>query len=126
MAIERAEVVDYIKNLSVMELSELIKELEDTLGVSAAAPMAVATGPAAVEAEEAEEQTEFDCELLAIGDKKIQVIKALREIDKSLGLKEAKTLAESAPAKILEGAEKADCEAAKEKLEAAGAVVEIK
>ena len=127
MAIERAEIVEYIKNLSVMELSELIKELEETLGVSAAAPMAMMAGPAATDAaEEAEEQVEFDLELLAIGDKKIQVIKALREIDKSLGLKEAKTLAESAPAKILEAAEKADCEAAKEKLENAGAVVEIK
>ena len=131
MAIERADVVEYIKNLSVMELSELIKELEDELGVSAAAPMMVGAAPGAAAAagapeEEAEEQTEFDVELIAIGDKKIQVIKALREIDKNLGLKEAKTLAESVPAKVLEGASKEDAEAAKGKLEDAGASVEIK
>ena len=129
MAIERANVVEYIKNLSVMELSELIKELEDTLGVSAAAPVAMGVMPgaaAAAPAEEAEEQTEFDVELLALGEKKIQVIKALREIDKSLGLKEAKTLAESVPTKILEGGSKEEAEAAKEKLENAGGTVEIK
>ncbi len=131
MAIERAEVVEYIKNLSVMELSTLIKELEEELGVSAAAPMMVgampgaAAGPAEA-AEEAEEQTEFDLELIDVGDKKIQVIKALREIDKSLGLKEAKTLAESCPAKVLEGASKEECEAAKAKLDDAGASTQIK
>ena len=130
MAIERADVVEYIKNLSVMDLSELIKELEDELGVSAAAPVAMgmvpgAAGGAAL-AEEAEEQTEFDVEVLALGEKKIQVIKALREIDKSLGLKEAKTLAESVPAKVVEGATKEEAAAAKEKLENAGATVEIK
>jgi large subunit ribosomal protein L7/L12 len=127
MAIERADVVEYVKNLSVMELSELIKELEDELGVSAAAPMmaaAPAAGAAAVEEEE--EQTEFDVEVTTVGDKKIQVIKAFREIDKSLGLKEAKTLAESVPAKILEGATKEEADAAQEKLEGAGATVEIK
>jgi len=128
MAIERADVIEYIKNLSVMELSELIKELEEVLGVSAAAPMAMGMMPAAgpADVEEEEEQVEFDLELQALGDKKIQVIKALREIDKSLGLKEAKTLAEAAPTKVLEAATKEECEAAKEKLEAAGAVVEIK
>jgi|ETNmetMinimDraft_30_1059905.scaffolds.fasta_scaffold08659_2 large subunit ribosomal protein L7/L12 len=128
MAIERADVVEYVKNLSVMELSGLIKELEDELGVSAAAPMMAAAMPAAGGAavEEEEEQTEFDVEVTTVGDKKIQVIKAFREIDKSLGLKEAKTLAESVPAKILEGATKEEAEAAKEKLEGAGATVEIK
>ncbi len=130
MAIERADVVDYIKNLSVMELSELIKELEDELGVSAAAPVMAAAvpgaGAAAAVAEEEEEQTEFAVEVTTVGDKKIQVIKAFREIDKSLGLKEAKTLAESVPAKILEGVTKEEAEAAKEKLEGAGATVEIK
>jgi len=131
MAIERADVIEYIKNLSVMDLSELIKELEDVLGVSAAAPVAMGMVPGAgagagAAEEEAEEQTEFDVEVLAVGEKKIQVIKALREIDKSLGLKEAKTLAESVPAKVLEGATKEDAEAAKEKLENAGATVEIK
>ena len=129
MAIERADVIEYIKNLSVMDLSELIKELEDELGVSAAAPVAMGMVPgaaAAAPAEEAEEQTEFDVEVLALGEKKIQVIKALREIDKSLGLKEAKTLAESVPAKVVEGATKEEAEAAKEKLEGAGATVEIK
>ena len=128
MAIERAEVVDYIKNLSVMELSTLIGELEEELGVSAAAPMMVGAMPGgapAEAAEEAEEQTEFDLELIDIGDKKIQVIKALREIDKSLGLKEAKTLAESCPAKVLEAASKDDCEAAKKKLDDAGASSQI-
>ena len=128
MAIERTEVVEYVKNLSVMELSELIKELEDELGVSAAAPMMAAAMPAAGAAavEEEEEQTEFDVEVTTVGDKKIQVIKAIREIDKSLGLKEAKTLAESVPAKILEGVTKEEADVAKEKLEGAGATVEIK
>ena len=129
MAIERADVVEYIKNLSVMELSELIKELEDELGVSAAAPAMVAAMPGAAAgapAEEAEEQTEFDVELQAVGEKKIQVIKALREIDKSLGLKEAKTLAEAAPTKVLEAVSKEDAEAAKTKLMDAGATAEVK
>lgn len=128
MAIERADVVEYIKNLSVMDLSELIKELEDVLGVSAAAPamMAAVPGAGAAPAEEAEEQTEFDVELQAVGEKKIQVIKALREIDKSLGLKEAKTLAEAAPTKVLEGVSKEDAEAAKTKLMDAGATAEVK
>ncbi len=128
MAIERADVVEYIKNLSVMDLSELIKELEDVLGVSAAAPamMAAMPGAGAAPAEEAEEQTEFDVELQAVGEKKIQVIKALREIDKSLGLKEAKTLAEAAPTKVLEGVSKEDAEAAKTKLMDAGATAEVK
>ncbi len=128
MAIERADVVEYIKNLSVMELSDLIKELEDELGVSAAAPMAVAAvpGAAAAPAEEAEEQTEFDVELQAVGEKKIQVIKALREIDKTLGLKEAKTLAEAAPTKVMEAVTKEEAEAAKTKLSDAGATAEVK
>lgn len=128
MAIERADVVEYIKNLSVMDLSELIKELEDELGVSAAAPamMAAVPGAGAAPAEEAEEQTEFDVELQAVGEKKIQVIKALREIDKSLGLKEAKTLAEAAPTKVLEGVTKEEAEAAKTKLSDAGATAEVK
>ena len=129
MAIERADVVEYIKNLSVMELSELIKELEDELGVSAAAPAMVAAMPgvgAGAPAEEAEEQTEFDVELQAVGEKKIQVIKALRELDKTLGLKEAKTLAEAAPTKVLEAVTKEEAEAAKTKLSDAGATVEVK
>ena len=129
MAIERADVVEYIKNLSVMELSELIKELEDELGVSAAAPAMVAAMPGAAAgapAEEAEEQTEFDVELQAVGEKKIQVIKALRELDKTLGLKEAKTLAEAAPTKVLEAVTKEEAEAAKTKLSDAGATVEVK
>jgi large subunit ribosomal protein L7/L12 len=128
MAIERADVVEYIKNLSVMDLSELIKELEDVLGVSAAAPamMAAMPGAGAAPAEEAEEQTEFDLELQAIGEKKIQVIKALREIDKNLGLKEAKTLAEAAPTKVLEAVTKEEAEAAKTKLMDAGATAEVK
>ncbi len=129
MAIERAEVIEYIKNLSVMDLSELIKELEEELGVSAAAPVMAGVMPAAgaaPAAEEAEEQTEFDVELIDVGDKKIQVIKALREIDKSLGLKEAKEKAESAPTKVLEAVSKEDAEAAKKKLEDAGASAQVK
>jgi large subunit ribosomal protein L7/L12 len=130
MAIERAEVIEYIKNLSVMDLSDLIKQLEEELGVSAAAPVMAGVMPmgggGAAAAEEAEEQTEFDVELIDVGDKKIQVIKALREIDKSLGLKEAKEKAESAPTKVLEAVSKEDAEAAKKKLEEAGASAQVK
>ncbi len=124
MAIERTDVIDYIKNLTVLELSELVKELEDTLGVSAAAPVAIAAGPAAGAAE-AEEQTEFAVELTAAGDKKIQAIKVIREVT-GLGLKEAKEFVESAPKGIKEGLSKEDAEALKDKVEASGATCTIK
>lgn len=125
MAIERADVIDYIKNLTVLELSELVSELEEVLGVSAAAPaMAMAAMPAAGSAA-AEEKTDFDVELTAPGDKKIQAIKVVREVC-GLGLKEAKEFVEAAPKMIKEGVEKAEAESIKEKFEAVGATVTIK
>lgn len=125
MAIERADVIDYIKNLTVLELSELVSELEEVLGVSAAAPtMVAAAGPAAGGAA-AEEKTDFDVELTAPGDKKIQAIKVVREVC-GLGLKEAKEFVEAAPKMIKEGVEKAEADSIKEKFEAVGATVTIK
>jgi large subunit ribosomal protein L7/L12 len=126
MAIERAEIVDYIKNLSVLELSELIKELEETLGVSAAAvAVAAPAGGGGGGAEAEEEQTEFDVVLVAAGDKKIKAIKVVRELT-GLGLKEAKTFVEEAPKTVKEGLSKADAEEMAEKFRAVGASVEIK
>ena len=125
MAIESTEeVIEFIKGMTVLQLSELVKELEDALGVSAAAPMAVAM-PGAGAAVAAEEQTEFNVELLDFGDKKIQVIKAVREISE-MGLKEAKDFVESLPKNVKEGVSKEDAEACKEKLEAVGASCQIK
>ena len=125
MAIESTEeVIEFIKGMTVLQLSELVKELEDALGVSAAAPMAVAM-PGAGAAVAAEEQTEFNVELLDFGDKKIQVIKAVREISE-MGLKEAKDFVESLPKNVKEGVSKEDAETVKEKLEAAGASCQIK
>jgi large subunit ribosomal protein L7/L12 len=127
MAIERADVIDFIKNMTVLELSELVKELENVLGVSAAAPtavMAVAAGGGAA-AEEAAEQTEFDVELTAAGDKKIQAIKVVREVT-GLGLKEAKEKVEEAPCIIKEATSKEDAMAIKAKFEEVGASVTIK
>ena len=121
------KLVEEIKGLSLMEASELVKMLEEELGVSAAAPMAMAmpgmvAGAAA--AEEEEEQTEFDVVLKEIGPKKIQVIKAVRQLT-SLGLREAKEVVDGAPSKVLEGVSKEAAEEAKSKLEAEGAVAEI-
>ena len=116
--------IEEIKALTVLELSELVHALEDEFGVSAAAPAAVVAAPAAGAAE-AEEKTEFDVVLEGFGDNKIQVIKAVRELT-NLGLKEAKEVVEGAPKAVLEGAKKEDAEAAKEKLEAAGAAVTLK
>jgi large subunit ribosomal protein L7/L12 len=123
--ITREQVVDYLSNLSVMDIAALTKELEDKWGVSAA-PVAVAgaAGPAAA-VEEKAEPTEFDVILKNFGAKKIQVIKALREIT-SLGLKEAKELVESAPKAVKEGVSKEECEEVSKKLQEAGAEVEIK
>ena len=121
----KEEILEGIASLSVLELSELVKEFEEKFGVSAAAPVAVAAAPAAAGGEAAEEKDAFDVVLTAAGDKKIQVIKAVRELT-SLGLKEAKELVESAPAPVMEGAAKDDAEAAKAKIEEAGGTVELK
>ena len=126
----KEDILDSIANMSVLELSELLKEFEEKFGVTAAAPVAVAAAPAAGGAgggggEEAEEQDEFDVVLTAAGDKKIQVIKEVRALT-SLGLKEAKDLVDSAPKPVLEHASKEDAEKAKAQLEEAGATVELK
>ena len=123
-----AEFVDWIEGISVLELSQLVKALETRLGVSAAAPVAMAAGPAggAAGADAAvEEQTEFTVVLAAAGGQKIQVIKEIRGLT-SLGLKEAKDLVEAAPKPVKEGVTKDEAEEIKKKLEAAGATVEIK
>ena len=122
------EIVDKISTLNAMDLADLSKAIQDKFGVTAAAPMAMIPGGVAggaAAAAEVEEKTEFDVVLTAIGDKKIQVIKAVRQLT-SLGLKEAKEVVESAPAKINEGVSKEDAEKAKAKLEEVGAQVEIK
>ncbi len=121
------KIVDEIEKLSVLEVADLVKGLEDKFGVSAAAPVAVAAAPAAGgEAAQAEEKDEYDVVLKAAGSNKIAAIKAVRQLNQSLGLKEAKDLVESAPKTILEGAKKEDAEAAKKLLEEAGAEVELK
>ncbi len=123
-----SEMVDQIKSMTVLELNELVKALETEFGVSAAAAAAVPVamaGGAAAPAEAAEEQTEFDVVLEAAGEKKINVIKVVREVT-SLGLKEAKDLVEAAPAKVKEGISKQEAEEVKKKFEEAGATVKIK
>jgi large subunit ribosomal protein L7/L12 len=122
--ITKDQVVEFIEKMSVLDLAEFVKELEDKFGVSAAAPMAVAAGAAPAAAAE-EEQTEFDVMLTAIGDKKIQVIKEVRAIT-GLGLKEAKAVVDEAPKAVKEKVTKEEAEEAKKKLEEAGATVEIK
>jgi large subunit ribosomal protein L7/L12 len=123
--ITKEDVIEFIANMSVLDLSELVKELEDKFGVSAAAPVAMmAAGPGDVAAA-VEEQTEFDVVLLAAGDKKIQVIKEVRAIT-GLGLKEAKALVDEAPKPVKEGIAKDEAEKVKAQLESAGAQVEIK
>lgn len=119
------EILEAISNMSVLELSELVKAIEDKFGVSAAAPVAVAAAPAAGAAAAAEEKTEFDVVLKEIGEKKIQVIKAVREIS-GLGLKDAKALVDGAPKEVKTGVAKAEAEEMKKKLEDAGATVELK
>lgn len=125
---ELQKIVDAIEKLSVLEVADLVKALEDKFGVSAAAPVAVAAAPAAGAGEQtqAEEKDEYDVILAAAGSNKIAVIKAVRQLNQQLGLKEAKDLVESAPKPILEGAKKEDAEAAKKLLEEAGAQVELK
>ena len=117
-------ILEEIKSLTILELADLVKEVENEFGVSAAAPVAVA-GAVAAGAAPAEEKTEFDVVLAAAGDKKLEVIKVVRELT-GLGLKDAKDLVEAAPKTIKEGASKDDAEALKAKLEAAGAKVELK
>ena len=123
------ELLDAFKEMTLIELSEFVKQFEDTFGVTAAAPVAVAAAPAAGGAaggaEAADEQDEFDVVLEAAGDKKIQVIKVVRELVSGLGLKEAKDLVESAPKPILEGVAKDAAEAAQKKLQDAGAKVSL-
>ncbi len=125
--ITKADVIEFVKNMSVLELSELVKELEETFGVSAAAPMAVAAMPGAAGGDAAaeEEQTEFDVILESPGDKKIQVIKVVRAIT-GLGLKEAKELVDGAPKPIKEAVPKDEAENIKNQLEEAGGVVQVK
>ena len=126
-AITKEDVIQFIEQMTVLELSELVKELEDKFGVSAAAPVAVAAAPGAGEAAPAaaEEKTEFDVILSSIGEKKIQVIKVARAIT-GLGLKEAKELVEGAPSAVKEAVGKEEAESIKKQLEEVGAGVEIK
>lgn len=120
----KEEIIEAIEDMSVLELAELVEELEEKFGVSAAAPVAAAGGGAAGGAEE-EEQTEFDVYLESIGGKKIQVIKAVRELT-GLGLKEAKSVVDDAPQNVKEGLSKEEAEEMKEALEEAGATVQLK
>lgn len=121
----KEEIIEAIENMSVLELSELVEELEDKFGVSAAAPVAAAPAAGGQEGGGEEEKTEFDVFLSEIGDKKINVIKAVREIT-GLGLKESKAVVDDAPQNVKEGVSKEDAEEMKEKLEDAGATVELK
>ncbi len=121
----KEQIVETLKNMTLIEVSELVKELEDTFGVSAAAPVAVVAGAGVGAADAAEEKTEFDVILTAAGANKINAIKEVRAIT-SLGLKEAKELVESAPKAVKEGVSKDEAEELKKKLEAAGAKAEIK
>ena len=124
--IKKEDVLSYLENANMLEISELIKDIEDKFGVSAAAPVAVAGGAAPASAEAAaEEKSEFDIELSGVGDKKINVIKVIREIT-SLGLKEAKDMADNAPSIVKESAGKEEAEEIKKKLEEAGATVTLK
>ena len=123
MAVAKEDVVSFIDNMTVLEMSEFVKELEEKYGVTAAAPaVAIAAGPSAVAAEE---KTEFDVVLATVGDKKIQVIKEVRAIT-GLGLKDAKDLVEAAPKPIKEGVKKEEADEIKQKIEAVGGTVEVK
>lgn len=126
MAVSKAEILDAIAGMTVLELSELIKEMEEKFGVSAAAAAVAVAAPAAgAAAPAAEEQTEFTVVLAAAGEKKVEVIKVVRAVT-GLGLKEAKDLVDGAPKPVKEGIAKADAEALKKQFEAAGAKVEVK
>ena len=125
--VKKEDVLSYLEKASMLEISELIKDIEDKFDVTAAAPVAVAAGPAvgAATAEVAEEQTEFDVVLISSGEKKIQVIKVVRAIT-SLGLKEAKDLVDNAPNAVKEGVPKAEADDIQKQIEEAGGTVEIK
>ncbi|WP_251570507.1 50S ribosomal protein L7/L12 [Parasutterella muris] len=125
MALSKEEILDAIASMSVLEVSELIKMMEEKFGVSAAAAAVAVAAPGAAAAAPAEEKSEFDVVLTEIGANKVQVIKAVRELT-GLGLKEAKDLVDGAPKTVKEGLAKADAEEAKKKLEAAGAKVDLK
>ncbi|MGD9264440.1 MAG: 50S ribosomal protein L7/L12 [Lysobacterales bacterium] len=126
MAVSKEDILEAVSNMSVMDVVDLISAMEEKFGVSAAAPVAVAAGPAAGgEAAAAEEKTEFDVVLASFGSSKVPVIKVVREIT-GLGLKEAKDLVEGVPAAVKEGVEKGEAEELQKKLEEAGATVEIK
>ena len=123
MAVTKDEIIEALKEMPALELSELVHELEDVFGVSAAAPVAVAAAPGAAAPAE-EKKTNFDVVLEGFGDNKIAVIKVVRSLT-NLGLKEAKEVVENAPKAVLEGAKKEDAEAAKKQLEEAGATVKL-
>ncbi|SRR6056297_8251 len=125
MAVSREEIVEVLSNMSVLEVTQLVEELEEKWGVSAAAPVAVAAGGPAAEAAEVEEQTEFDVVMSSFGANKVGVIKAIRTIT-GLGLKEAKDMVEGVPATVKEGVSKDEAEGIKKQLEEAGASVEVK
>lgn len=125
MSDKKQQVIDLVKEMTVLELSELVKEMEEIFGVTAAAPVAAVAAPAAGGAEAQEEQTEFDVMLMSAGEKKINVIKVVREITK-LGLKEAKDLVDGAPQRVVEKVSKEEAENVKKKLEDVGASVELK
>ena len=125
MAVTREEIIEALKEMSLLEASELVKDIEETFGVSAAAAVVAVPGAAAGAAAAEEEKTEFDAILKDAGSEKIKVIKVVRELT-GLGLKEAKDFVESAPKTIKEGASKEECEKIKEKLAEVGATVEIK
>jgi len=123
--LKREDILEWVKAAPALELAELVKEMEEVFGVSAAAPVAAAA-PAAGEVAAVEEKDSFDVVIAAAGDKKIQVIKVVRELDSALGLKEAKDLVDSAPKAVLSGVTKEKAEEAKAKLEEAGATIELK
>ncbi len=125
MSVTKEQILDAIANMTVLELSQLIKEMEEKFGVSAAAAAVAVAAPAAAAAPAAEEKTEFNVVLLAAGEKKVEVIKVVRAVT-GLGLKEAKDLVDGAPKPVKEAIPKADAEALKKQLEDAGAKVEIK
>ncbi|MCR9165932.1 MAG: 50S ribosomal protein L7/L12 [Nannocystaceae bacterium] len=124
--VTKEQVVDFLSNLPVMEIAALVKELEEKWGVSAAAPVAMVAGGAAGGGEAAEEKTEFDVVMTSFGEKKINVIKAVRAIIPGLGLKDAKAMVEGVPATIKEGVPKEEAEEAAKQLKEAGAAVEVK
>jgi large subunit ribosomal protein L7/L12 len=124
MSDKKALVIETISGMTVLELAELVKEMEEKFGVSAAAPVAAAAAPAAAAAAPVEEKTEFDVILEGYGDKKIQVIKVLREVT-GLGLKEAKDIVDGVPSKIKEAVDKTEAESIKKQLEEAGATVKL-